>query len=59
MRSYSEAVKATGGEANEPTSPAERDPDFVRAGHACGHPLQLMEELAVQGRCGAGIAEGS
>jgi len=46
-------------EADEAASAAERCPDFSRTGHSRGQPLQLEEGLAVAGRGGAGIREGT
>lgn len=45
--------------ADEPASPAEPGPDLGTTWHLRGHPLQMEEDLAVAGRCGAGIREGS
>jgi len=45
--------------ADEPATQAERDPDFKGAGHSWGDSLEPKKVLAVAGRAGAGVREGS
>ena len=45
--------------ADEPATQAERDPNFRGAGHSWGDSQELEKVLAVAGRAGAGVREGS
>jgi len=46
-------------ETDAPAPKAERGPDFRGAGHPCDDPIQMEEDLAVAGRGGADIREGT
>jgi len=59
MRRVSEAVKADVRKRKSKTLSAKRSPDLNRAGHLCGHSLQLKEAWALAGRGGAGNREAS
>jgi hypothetical protein len=58
MRRYSEAIKT---DVRRQMSLAHRQSvtQISGAGHSRGHPLQPEEDLALAGRGGAGIEEGS
>jgi len=46
-------------EANKPAAQTDRDLEIGGAGHPRDHPLEMEEGLAVAGRSGAGIREGT